>query len=577
MTAAPITQALRGQEFGVARPFVVRLHSKSAQMKPSEEELKALLASKLPDKVARLLTTSRLKYLLDNDLYSGELLQHVRPEDFAIPPFSIGLHNQLAHAFETSIEDDKCSLDELVGHPLPGAEYSGSSAKADVQQWRGTRYDKMCFLSADYQLSEDGAVACLQSTAGWRVNHVFRHHDVKYQFTIHPSRRKTDTQEQERHSRPLVEEQPEEVVLNDVPDVCLVPITGYSRQAVQTTECKHRYRLLNVHLYHIADIWNLYTDIPSSVPGDLNPNAAYNAVLAISQELGYMARRGHKTGIISTYHHTWLLRTDGLGRVWISNAIPKERRGDATHASVTEVMLYSALCNMEDKLEPYPTARAARQLPITAAESRRRRNEAARQITEHAQQQPEETSGGRGTGARFTRSGQTYSRAAPLPAGALHLTCKPGSQVFLGSLFGRAVAVRLAVGDAAQQAAQLEAEAYERLQPLQGLHVPRLLAHGFTLDGDGYFVATEFIEGVAWDWHSAAHRALDHEVLSILDKIHKQGVLHGDLHERNILITTDNQVVILDFDGAHLQAPTTELSAEQDHFALLLAMQVVVH
>lgn len=64
----------------------------------------------------------------------------------------------------------------------------------------------------------------------------------------------------------------------------------------------------------------------------------------------------------------------------------------------------------------------------------------------------------------------------------------------LCSLFGRAAAVRLAVGVAAQQAAQLEAEAYERLQPLQEVVVPRLLAHGYTLCGDAYFVATEYIE-----------------------------------------------------------------------------------
>ena len=50
-----------------------------------------------------------------------------------------------------------------------------------------------------------------------------------------------------------------------------------------------------------------------------------------------MARRGHKTGIISTYHDTWLLRTDGQGCVWISEAIPRDRQGNDRLASVTEV------------------------------------------------------------------------------------------------------------------------------------------------------------------------------------------------------------------------------------------------
>ncbi len=82
------------------------------------------------------------------------------------------------------------------------------------------------------------------------------------------------------------------------------------------------------------------------------------------------------------------------------------------------------------------------------------------------------------------------------------------------------------------------------------------------------------MQGTTWDRHSAAHRALDDEVLSALDKIHMLGVLHNDVHEGNILVTPECKVVILDFNGARLGAPATELKAEQDHMALLLAMQV---
>lgn len=55
------------------------------------------------------------------------------------------------------------------------------------------------------------------------------------------------------------------------------------------------------------------------------------------QELGYMARRGHETGIISTYEYTWLLKTNRSGQVWVSDAIHFARQGDASCASVTEV------------------------------------------------------------------------------------------------------------------------------------------------------------------------------------------------------------------------------------------------
>lgn len=82
------------------------------------------------------------------------------------------------------------------------------------------------------------------------------------------------------------------------------------------------------------------------------------------------------------------------------------------------------------------------------------------------------------------------------------------------------------------------------------------------------------MQGTTWDWHLAARRALDDEVLSALDEIHKLGVLHGDLHEGNILVTPECKVVVLDFNWARLEAPATELIAKQDHMALLLAMQV---
>ena len=45
-----------------------------------------------------------------------------------------------------------------------------------------------------------------------------------------------------------------------------------------------------------------------------------------------------------------------------------------------------------------------------------------------------------------------------------------------------------------QAAAQREVAAYTRMSSLQGVHVPRLKAHGYTLAGRVYFVATEFLD-----------------------------------------------------------------------------------
>lgn len=56
------------------------------------------------------------------------------------------------------------------------------------------------------------------------------------------------------------------------------------------------------------------------------------------------------------------------------------------------------------------------------------------------------------------------------------------------------MAVRLAFSAQAQCAAQLEVAVYERIQELQGSHVPRLVAYGYTCGGSAYFVATAYIK-----------------------------------------------------------------------------------
>ena len=57
----------------------------------------------------------------------------------------------------------------------------------------------------------------------------------------------------------------------------------------------------------------------------------------VLQELGYMARRGHRHGVLSMYHHFWFLKTDGQGTVWISDAIAAGASGNAGRVSVKEV------------------------------------------------------------------------------------------------------------------------------------------------------------------------------------------------------------------------------------------------
>ena len=55
------------------------------------------------------------------------------------------------------------------------------------------------------------------------------------------------------------------------------------------------------------------------------------------QALGFMSRSGHVTGTISTYFHTWLLKTDKKGVVKVTPAIRHDQKGTRTEVSVTEV------------------------------------------------------------------------------------------------------------------------------------------------------------------------------------------------------------------------------------------------
>lgn len=54
--------------------------------------------------------------------------------------------------------------------------------------------------------------------------------------------------------------------------------------------------------------------------------------------------------------------------------------------------------------------------------------------------------------------------------------------------------MRLAPDAVAQDAAQQEVAVYQRLQDLQGIHIPRMLAYGRTVSGTAFFVATELVK-----------------------------------------------------------------------------------
>lgn len=106
--------------------------------------------------------------------------------------------------------------------------------------------------------------------------------------------------------------------------------------------------------------------------------------------------------------------------------------------------------------------------------------------------------------------------------------------------------------ETAKRLFQSEAESLEKL----GNHdqIPRLLA--YFDENQEFYLVQEFIQGhtlseelvVGQCWSEAQVFYLLHEILSILDFVHAQGVIHRDIKPDNIIRrTTDNKLVLVDF------------------------------
>ena len=87
-------------------------------------------------------------------------------------------------------------------------------------------------------------------------------------------------------------------------------------------------------------------------PGNWYSDNEIHNIFYMLQELGYMSRRGHKTGIISTYVHTWLLSSVRDGCLKISPAIRHDTTGTSTTVSVTEVRQVAFAASTQERIEP---------------------------------------------------------------------------------------------------------------------------------------------------------------------------------------------------------------------------------
>ena len=89
------------------------------------------------------------------------------------------------------------------------------------------------------------------------------------------------------------------------------------------------------------------------------------------------------------------------------------------------------------------------------------------------------------------------------------------------------------------------------------------------------FWEDHFLQGEPWDWNQRSHQALDRDLRKALGRIHEAGVLHGDLHKGNILVTyEDRRIFILDFEASEMEATPEDMAEEMRNLTSLQAMRV---
>ncbi|CAM6083303.1 unnamed protein product [Calypogeia fissa] len=145
-------------------------------------------------------------------------------------------------------------------------------------------------------------------------------------------------------------------------------------------------------------------------------------------------------------------------------------------------------------------------------------------------------------------------------ASDLHLDRFPlASGVVLGRVKGCRAVVKLAMKYSDRGKALLkEVRAYTKLMDYWGKCVPKLVDYGTTAQGQLIFIATEFVKH---NPRELLDEAIANAARKALRSVHVSGMLHGDVHEDNILVTKGG-VQFIDFGFAKFNPNKAECEEE---------------
>ena len=110
---------------------------------------------------------------------------------------------------------------------------------------------------------------------------------------------------------------------------------------------------------------------------------------------------------------------------------------------------------------------------------------------------------------------------------------------------GRLVVLKQLDPDCLQDG-QLHESIAERLQRIRELPEPAIAnMHGVERVNGGVFIVREYVEGVPLV-DAASPEPLLRELRLIARRMHQHGIVHGAIHERNVIVTPDRRVRLVD-------------------------------
>ncbi|UZO11537.1 uncharacterized protein OCT59_003101 [Rhizophagus irregularis] len=95
---------------------------------------------------------------------------------------------------------------------------------------------------------------------------------------------------------------------------------------------------------------------------------------------------------------------------------------------------------------------------------------------------------------------------------------------------------------------QKEVEIYKDLADIQGKYIPKLICYGYYGRGMSFVIGLTIVGTMLSD-HKITKRQRSRAIKG-LEAIHKHGILHNDIREKNILINDNGDIYLIDFGMA---------------------------